>query len=210
MKRFGMSIGPSCLLLAVCANHSYDSAAWILSLIGVSVGWLATELFIAFGRSFKNQVPKRWWILASRLGWVLAVCFARLDHHYGWISLALFEVLALWFTLAMWIGLALRVTAITHLGTRFRYDLRILSEQPLHTRGVYSLIRHPSYLGLILLATTPGLVMGSIVGFILLAICTIPQILYRIQMEERILIEHYGQAYLDYIKRSYKLLPWLY
>jgi len=57
----------------------------------------------------------------------------------------------------------------------------------------------------------PGipLVFSSLYGF-LITLALIPLILYRVEIEERMLIERLGDEYRAYMRRTKKLIPFIY
>jgi len=77
------------------------------------------------------------------------------------------------------------------------------------TGGIYAVIRHPSYLGLLLLSLGWGLAFRSWIG-VILTLLTIPPILARIRAEEALLRAHFGAEYEAYRTRTARLIPGLY
>jgi protein-S-isoprenylcysteine O-methyltransferase Ste14 len=75
------------------------------------------------------------------------------------------------------------------------------------TTGIYRLIRHPSYLGLLLTALGWAFGFCSGVGLLLLALLLL---LRRIHAEERLLELQFGEEYRAYAKRTSRLLPGIY
>jgi protein-S-isoprenylcysteine O-methyltransferase Ste14 len=115
-----------------------------------------------------------------------------------WLGLALFTV-----------GGALRLWPVFVLGRRFSGLVAIQPGHTLVTSGVYSIIRHPSYLGLLIGSLGWGLAFRSVVG-VLLAVLTVPVILARIRAEEALLHAHFGGEYDAYRARTARFIPWLY
>lgn len=74
-------------------------------------------------------------------------------------------------------------------------------ENKLITKGVYSKIRHPMYLGLILLHLGLPIVMQSIITLVS-AVLWIAQILAWKYWEEKSLVKRFKKKYLDYKKRT--------
>jgi protein-S-isoprenylcysteine O-methyltransferase len=68
-------------------------------------------------------------------------------------------------------------------------------------------LRHPSYAGLILWSAGCGVWNQSLPGLAAMLLVTVPQIVYRIRIEERILAEHFGERWSDYARRTWALLP---
>jgi protein-S-isoprenylcysteine O-methyltransferase Ste14 len=88
----------------------------------------------------------------------------------------------------------------------------LVAIQPGHTlvtSGIYSVIRHPSYLGLLVNSLGWALAFRSGVGVLLTALL-IPPLVARIRAEERLLRTHFGSEYQDYCRRTSRLVPGLY
>jgi protein-S-isoprenylcysteine O-methyltransferase Ste14 len=95
------------------------------------------------------------------------------------------------------------------LGRRFSGLVAIQPGHTLVTSGIYSVIRHPSYLGLLVNALGWALAFRSGVGVLLTAF-TIPPLIARIRAEERLLSAQFGDAYDAYRSRTSRLLPGIY
>ncbi|BBD38974.1 isoprenylcysteine carboxyl methyltransferase [Aminobacter sp. Y103A] len=115
-----------------------------------------------------------------------------------------------------WIGVALfaaggmlRLWPFFVLGSRFSGLVAIQPGHRLVTSGIYALIRHPSYLGLLVNALGWALVFRSGVGVILVGLTLVP-LVARIRSEERLLRTHFGAEYDDYARRTWRLVPGLY
>ncbi len=106
-------------------------------------------------------------------------------------------------------GGVLRLWPVFVLGRRFSGLVAIQSGHTLVTTGVYRLIRHPSYLGLLLTALGWALAFRSGVGLLLLALL-IPPLLRRIHAEERLLETEFGDEYRAYARSTSRLLPRIY
>jgi protein-S-isoprenylcysteine O-methyltransferase Ste14 len=107
------------------------------------------------------------------------------------------------------IGGALRMGPVFVLGRRFSGLVAIQPGHMLVTSGLYGVIRHPSYLGLIVNSLGWALAFRSGVG-VLLAVLTIPPLLARIQAEERLLRSQFGAEYDAYRARTSRLIPGIY
>ncbi len=73
-------------------------------------------------------------------------------------------------------------------------------------RGIYSKIRHPLYLGLILIFLGYFLVSGTVGALIHLS-CLIGYLPFGICIEEKNLLKKYGEAYADYQKTVPAIFP---
>jgi protein-S-isoprenylcysteine O-methyltransferase Ste14 len=107
------------------------------------------------------------------------------------------------------IGNALRLWPVFVLGRRFSGLVAIQKNHTLVTAGVYRFVRNPSYLGLILTALGWSLGFRSIVG-IILALVTLVPVVARINSEEALLSQAFGDEYEAYRKRTWRLIPFLY
>jgi protein-S-isoprenylcysteine O-methyltransferase Ste14 len=106
-------------------------------------------------------------------------------------------------------GGVLRLWPVFVLGRRFSGLVAIQKDHELVTDGIYSLVRNPSYLGLLISVFGWGLAFRSIIG-VVLAVLFIPPLIVRIHSEERLLAEHFGAAYDAYRARTWRLVPYLY
>ena len=106
-------------------------------------------------------------------------------------------------------GGALRIWPVFVLGRRFSGLVAIQAGHALVTSGVYGVIRHPSYLGLLVNSLGWGLAFRSGLGVLLTAFL-IPPLLARIRAEERLLRTQFGGEYESYSARTARLIPRLY
>ena len=87
--------------------------------------------------------------------------------------------------------------------------MRILPDHKLIRHGIYRYVRHPIYLGSMLAFFSIPFLFHSLYG-LLVTTLAVPFILYKIQAEERTLIEKFGDEYRDYIRNSKRLIPYVY
>lgn len=112
--------------------------------------------------------------------------------------------------LVILLGFIIRWLAILQLKKAFTVDVAIGQEHELKTNGMYKYIRHPSYLGLLLIMTGFSICMNSLMSVLVVVIPMLLVVMYRISVEERILIEEFRESYISYKKSTWKLVPWLY
>ena len=115
-----------------------------------------------------------------------------------------------------WIGVAffalgggLRLWPVFVLGRRLSGLVAIQPGHRLVTDGIYGVIRHPSYLGLVVTSLGWALAFRSGVGLLLTLASTLV-VLGRIQAEERLLSSHFGAEYEAYRSRTSRLIPGIY
>src|SRR5215467_2884688 len=107
------------------------------------------------------------------------------------------------------LGGALRLWAVFILGNRFSGLVAIQPGHTLVTTGIYGVIRHPSYLGLLVNTLGWALAFRSGVGVLLTALMLVP-LIARIRSEEVMLQSEFGEQYDAYRSRTSRLLPWIY
>lgn len=106
-------------------------------------------------------------------------------------------------------GGALRLWPVFVLGRRFSGLVAIQPGHTLETHSVYSVIRNPSYLGLLICMLGWVLAFRAGVGLVLVALMA-PPLLARIRAEERLLRAHFGCEYEAYCARTRRLIPGIY
>ncbi len=107
------------------------------------------------------------------------------------------------------IGLVITVNAQMTLKRNYSGTLRIREDHQLIAHGIYKYVRHPVYIGTLLRTFAIPIYTTSLLGF-LFALMGIPLFIYRIGIEEKMLIEEFGDEYLEYTKDTWKLLPYIY
>jgi protein-S-isoprenylcysteine O-methyltransferase Ste14 len=107
------------------------------------------------------------------------------------------------------LGGLLRIAPVYVLRERFSGLVAIQPGHSLETRGIYCVIRNPSYLGLLISSLGWVLAFRSGVGVLLVAALLVP-LVARIRAEERLLKEHFGAQYEAYCARTWRLVPWIY
>lgn len=115
-----------------------------------------------------------------------------------------------------WIGVAalvfgdlVRLAALRELGRQYSMFLTIQTEHELVRTGPYRRIRHPFYLGGLL--TVPGILLAlrSPISVIVLVLSMV-FVASRIGREEKLLISQFPEAYPEYKRHSWRLLPYVY
>jgi protein-S-isoprenylcysteine O-methyltransferase Ste14 len=106
-------------------------------------------------------------------------------------------------------GGIIRLWPVYVLGRRFSGLVAIQPGHSLVTTGIYSMVRNPSYVGLLLCSFAWALVFRSAIGLVLSALM-IPPLIARIHAEERLLTSQFGAEYEAYRRKTWRLIPGLY
>ena len=181
--------------------------------IALGVATLVLALAAIFSRANLNPGEReargnRWVIAAFGLiGLVDAFLPAYTDRLGLW---TLDEEAMRWVGVGLFLaGGAFRMWPVYVLGRRFSGLVAIQTGHTLVTSGPFRIIRHPSYVGLLINALGWGLAFRSGVGVLLTALL-IPVVIARIRAEEALLIEHFGAEYEAYASHTSRLVPGLY
>jgi protein-S-isoprenylcysteine O-methyltransferase Ste14 len=138
------------------------------------------------------------------IGLVNAYLPAYTDHKELW---SIDEDTTRWLGVVLFAaGGALRIWPVFVLGNRFSGLAAIQPEHTLVTSGVYGVIRHPSYLGLLVNSLGWSLAFRSGIG-VILTMLLVPLLLARIDAEESLLHSQFGDEYSAYCSRTWRLIP---
>jgi protein-S-isoprenylcysteine O-methyltransferase Ste14 len=141
--------------------------------------------------------------IGYNLAWLPVIFdFGRLVSLGGWLT---------WVGVAIMIsGILFRQYAIFTLGKFFTTTIQIKKDHELIQTGPYRYIRHPSYLGLLIMALGLGIAMSNWISLILCVVLPAIALIRRIQFEEKELEQHFGRKYQDYIKNTRRVIPFIY
>jgi protein-S-isoprenylcysteine O-methyltransferase Ste14 len=176
--------------------------------------WVASEIVIGIAtrtRKSSGNVRDRgtmvllWVVLFTSITagvWFSDAKGTNLPNGTHWLKPAsLFVLLA---------GLALRWWAIVSLGKSFSSNVAIHATQRVLKTGLYRWMRHPSYSGLLLCIFAVALHTRNWISFLIIIFPCSAAVLYRIHIEEAALRDHFGPEYVEYSRRTKRLVPGVY
>jgi protein-S-isoprenylcysteine O-methyltransferase Ste14 len=202
--QFGLAIAGWGGWSAFFAHPALRALAWVT----VGLAALAVPSGGGLSPGEKEDRGNRWVLVAFSVIAVLMAYFSAYTDRIGFWTLDGEAV--------RWAGVVvcaaggiLRIWPVYVLKNRFSGLVAIQAGHKLETRGIYGVIRNPSYLGLLI--TSLGWVMAfrSGVGVVLAASLLVP-LVARIRAEERLLREHFGAEYEAYCSRTWRLVPGIY
>ena len=178
------------------------SALWVS--LELAVGIISRRSGTAHSRHDRGSYTLLWMMLiaATFIGGVVhQLPIARMPYPNAmfWLGMAL--ILA---------GMAIRATAVLTLRRFFTVQVTIQESHQLIDRGMYSVIRHPSYTGALISFIGLGLAFGSWLSLAIIVAAALSGFAYRIRVEEAALIGHFGQRYRSYSSRTKRLIPFVY
>ena len=104
------------------------------------------------------------------------------------------------------LGGVLRLWPVFVLGNRFSGLVAIQKDHKLETGNIYRFIRHPSYVGLVLICAGWALAFRSGIGLLITALILVV-LVGRIRSEEALLRSEFGAEYEAYAKRTARFIP---
>ena len=100
-----------------------------------------------------------------------------------------------WTVIALMVmGSALRCWSMRVLGAFYTRMLKMTESQTLAQNGPYRLIRHPGYLGTLLIWIGANQAMMNRLVMLLVAVMMLAAYIYRVHQEEAMLMETFGDA----------------
>ncbi len=109
----------------------------------------------------------------------------------------------------MLLGVALRWYAVETLGCYFTRTLAVQAGQSVVEVGPYRYVRHPGYSGTLLTLLGIGLTLTNWASLLAIMVCAGIGYGYRIHVEERFLQEELGQPYIDCMRGTRRLIPFV-
>lgn len=94
------------------------------------------------------------------------------------------------------------------LGKNWSLSVQKKEEHELIQTGIYKIVRHPIYTGILLLFIGNTLIVGDYRGIIAVVLVFV-SFWYKLLKEENVLTETFGDQYVEYKKRTKALIPFV-
>lgn len=185
--------------------------------IGLTVTWLLvlTYWFISGlnAKKVKNQEPLFKRFVQYWLPLIIAVLLLGPGEWFGhsWLRENFIEHTDLVGTIGLSISLTGAIIACTSrytLGKNWSLSVQEKEDHRLVQNGIYKLVRHPIYTGLLFLFLGNVIIVGDYRGIIAILIVFI-SFWFKLKKEEKLLSETFGLRYIEYKKRTKALIPYL-
>lgn len=108
------------------------------------------------------------------------------------------------------LGFILRFIAIQQLGKSFTVEVQIAENQQLKQDGLYATLRHPSYTGVLMAFLGLAITFSNWLSLVVICIPIFIAFIYRISIEEKVLKNEFGNDYVEYCKKTKRLIPYIY
>jgi len=176
--------------------------------------WVVSEILLSIfrrARSGPDKVQDRSSFYLLYGGIFLAVALAITLTRQMWAHINLNFYLLNGLVLAFLLGgIALRASAILTLGRFFTTNIAVRQGHKVIRQGPYRWMRHPSYTGGLLSFFGLGLSFANWLSLAVSFLLILAVYIYRINVEEKVLIAALGDEYLDYSRQTKRLIPGVY
>lgn len=119
-----------------------------------------------------------------------------LPHWIGWLGVVLFA-LAIWL---LW-------RSHLDLGRNWTPTLGIRNDHQLVIDGVFKYVRHPMYAAHLLWAIAQVMMLHNWIAGYSFLVVFVPQYLLRVNAEEQMMLEQFGEQYEIYMQRTGRIIP---
>ncbi|MDI3315474.1 MAG: isoprenylcysteine carboxylmethyltransferase family protein [Mycobacterium sp.] len=180
-------------------------STWIPSTYLLRTNPAALERRLRAGPFAETRMLQKIIISVLLFSFAAMMVVSALDHRFGWSSVPTTVCLLGDVLVALGLGLAMLVIIQNSYAAA---NITVEPEQKLVTTGLYGLVRHPMYVGNVILMLGIPLALGSYWGLLFL-IPGLAALVLRIRDEEQVL-EHELAGYDEYRQKvHYRLVPFV-
>ena len=189
--------------------NGWGSIAWLLSIVVIQLIRMPFRAQTAENNVIEQRggmVEKA--VLISMIVCHRLVTFGHLIFGVFWF--ANYKISNTWTA----IGVVINVAALFYfwrshadLGGNWSVTLTVFDTQTLVTEGVYKRVRHPMYSSLFVLFASWPLLIHNWIASIAPLLAFIALYLVRVDSEEQMLQDRFGQEYVDYMSVTGRILP---
>ena len=148
-------------------------------------------------------------ILHVLVGMTFIMILASIDYYYNF---SLFDYnlgYSIGFILFI-LGLIIQGVAEATLGKYYLPSIGTVEGQKIVKDGIYKYIRHPGYLGEILIFFGLGFVTYSLLGILGAFIVSLMVYFGKVIPEEKYMLEKFGKEYEEYMKETFRFIPYIF
>jgi protein-S-isoprenylcysteine O-methyltransferase Ste14 len=205
-----------CLLLFVPAGTLNYWQAWVFLAVFAVSTWVpgiylmrtnpaALQRRMRAGPTAETRVVQKIIISVSLLSMIAMVVLSALDHRFGWSAVP--AVVSLIGDVLVVLGLGVAMLVVVQ-NSHAAAAIRVEADQKLVSTGLYGLVRHPMYVGNLIMMVGIPLALGSYWGLVIVILGVIVLAL-RIRDEEQML-EQQLAGYREYTQHvHYRLVPYV-
>ncbi|MGD0612375.1 MAG: isoprenylcysteine carboxylmethyltransferase family protein [Anaerolineales bacterium] len=181
------------IILAIC---------WGLFILIWGMGWI-------YNLVKAPRVEKRSpFGLVSTIGVILIILLVRVAHIYSFhFAISIPDWITIIVTICLIVSTGLTLWARLAIGTMWSNQPETKVGHELRTSGPYQISRHPIYTGMIGMLLASLIVSGLNGLWAIAALIGIIIVIVKIPSEERLMLETFGEQYVEYQRKVPQLLP---
>jgi len=175
--------------------------------------YLISELLLTATRRSRSRTGTKQDRSTLRVVWLVIIVSVAAGIYVAkhWPAAALPHARSLFAGVVLFVaGLLLRWWAIITLGRFFTVDVTIEKDHELVERGPFRMVRHPSYTGVLLAFVGVALSLGNWAALLVILLPIGAAFIHRMNVEENALSDALGPQYTDYMRRTKRLIPFIY
>ncbi|MEK9163969.1 MAG: isoprenylcysteine carboxylmethyltransferase family protein [Chloroflexota bacterium] len=205
---FGFA-GGAALIAVGLAVSATNFLGWLVAAVGAAYG-LGSAVWFAIkgvgGRVVREETGDRsFWLIIP--GFVAIFFGPPLEYLYLPETLSRASAMQGIGVALLLIGVALRLWVRRALREMYTGHVQVQAEHRLVREGPYRFLRHPGYTAFVLIAAGFAVGFSSVVGLTAIPLLLLPGLIYRMNVEEELLIEQFGDGYREYASVTKRLLP---
>ncbi len=183
-----------------------------LVFIFISLVWVLSEIILARAKRSRAADSKELDKSSLRFLWLTIIASIVIGVFLGLTGIGFIpvKILSVIGLVLIVLGLIIRWIAILTLKRYFTVNVSILSNHKIIDKGIYKTIRHPAYAGSLLSFLGLGLCFSNWLSTLVIFIPVFIAFAYRIQIEEKALVQAFGNEYVNYSKSTKRLIPKIY
>ena len=177
----------------------------------LAVLWILMVIFIVFMGGNKSHKQDRASMLLLMISFSFVLPTIKYTTDLGTAALGAFSWGFPWISylgfFLFFFRLLVNWASIATLNKQWSAVVVIKPDHKLVDTGIYEYIRHPIYAALLLQILGFGLALSNWITILVLVVPNAASLAYRIYMEEHVLEEHFRDSYIDYARKTSRLIP---
>lgn len=200
-------------ILPICFSSNFNVLLFdirIWTTFFFSVILLTHQGSVNLGSTIKNAKTDKYSTLLIFFFGILSQVFAVVEWTFTFESNRIYaNIYTIIGLLFLFLGTVIRVDALYKLNKNFSANIAEIKSGELVTDGIFSVVRHPSYLGAYITMLGTSLFFEAIYTFAFSTVLLVFVYAYRIYYEEKQLIKFYKNKYVKYMRQTWKMFPYI-
>lgn len=152
----------------------------------------------------KKSLPYLWMVIGFSVFFGVFIAKAT---QFPFYTNSQIQILGL---MILFLSVIFRMIVVYNLGKYFTVDVTIRKGHQLKTDGFYKYVRHPSYSFSLLTFVGLAIVLNNYISAAIILIPVFMMFFLRMNIEEKVLTDQFGKDYTDYMKKTKRLIPFIY